>query len=640
MRPHFVLVAVFALVCIAASGQNAGPYAFDQLMQNNTAACSQDSYGLLGKAYCYEGFPSDNWFNYYSGWADEQAYGPNNDMQAPILTLYHDPSPAGTWESGTTWNGVWNIAKQRTPQDCTKCPDPADLHSLMYGTGADGQATKIVVWLESWFCDPNAPLDQGTECPNTGTTWTPRDPYNQVPQQSVNLYESHAEVQYTAWNQDTMNARTVDIWDRGGDDAAMDWYGAPSDCPETCTTQTCNYNIDQFTNACSAKFQYADHSYLDMVYSIQTFLPEERPNAHMGFLMVLDDGGWNSPSVCGVNDQSPNTNYGYYEPQCALDKMESDLMYALSNYLNQTNYLKVTSNEKSRPVIALFQNEGNPGTDDGSDFAQCNSATCYYDDDLDQCGGPNNGGAANCYAEVYGSLRNWLNSQLGMDNYYLIFAHEDGCPNGMYRHPSSDGCYFWIKPHQNPDPSQVTVENQLYNDQTQGDTSPQISADDFYANSVNAGNGTNGQPALIMGGVYKGFDDWMAMWWTDRILTQGCGTTWLSSWAEMTYEGDYGPTNPLPFVAVETWDDYEEGTEIETGISNCLVDSSFALTFNNPTLAWSYDFNDPDPHDLSPTIDNTVDHYVLWYSVDGSNYYIMDPTLLLPKRAAAQAPTT
>jgi hypothetical protein len=43
-------------------------------------------------------------------------------------------------------------------------------------------------------------------------------------------------------------------------------------------------------------------------------------------------------------------------------------------------------------------------------------------------------------------------------------------------------------------------------------------------------------------------------------------------------------------MMVETWDDYEEGAEIETEVSNCLDDSTFLLTLSNPTLSWKYNF--------------------------------------------------
>ena len=54
-----------------------------------------------------------------------------------------------------------------------------------------------------------------------------------------------------------------------------------------------------------------------------------------------------------------------------------------------------------------------------------------------------------------------------------------------------------------------------------------------------------------------------------------------------------------------TWNDYEEGTEIESGISNCLTISA---TASGNTLQWSIQGNS-----------NTVDHYVAYVSTDGQN---------------------
>jgi hypothetical protein len=104
------------------------------------------------------------------------------------------------------------------------------------------------------------------------------------------------------------------------------------------------------------------------------------------------------------------------------------------------------------------------------------------------------------------------------------------------------------------------------------------------------------------------------------LAVGGCGTTWLSTWEEMN--SWYSPSNPLPYMMVETWDDYEEGTEIETGISNCISDYDWTIQIQNTnTLNWSYQFTSS-----SGSLD-TVDHYVLWYTLDQTNYYIQDPDI-------------
>jgi hypothetical protein len=139
-----------------------------------------------------------------------------------------------------------------------------------------------------------------------------------------------------------------------------------------------------------------------------------------------------------------------------------------------------------------------------------------------------------------------------------------------------------------------------------------------------------------MGGVYKGFDDCMARWWSDRITSQESGETWLSTWEEMTWNGSpyggsgayYGPSNPLDYMIVETWDDYEEGTEIETGIDNCLEESTFTLNVgsDNSTLTWTFDFAQPQTQKFNPN--NTIDHYALYYSTSTNpNEYFLQATI-------------
>ena len=95
--------------------------------------------------------------------------------------------------------------------------------------------------------------------------------------------------------------------------------------------------------------------------------------------------------------------------------------------------------------------------------------------------------------------------------------------------------------------------------------------------------------------VHKGFDDNLANWSLNRVIDQRCGQTWLQTFhhtgtfgGSASFEGslDYLTSGgKLDFVMVDTWDDYEEGTEIETGIDNCLT--SLAVTLSGTTLSWT-----------------------------------------------------
>jgi PKD repeat protein len=134
--------------------------------------------------------------------------------------------------------------------------------------------------------------------------------------------------------------------------------------------------------------------------------------------------------------------------------------------------------------------------------------------------------------------------------------------------------------------------------------------DDFYTAAVSS-------PAQsAFGSVYKGFNDTLASWGTNRFMHQQCGKAWLASFAEIGKF--YSASNPLNFLQLVTWNDYEEGTEMETGIDNCL---SVLPTVSRLTLSWTIS---PDPAAVQrlgalQVDESTVDHYTVFISTDGQN---------------------
>jgi len=106
-----------------------------------------------------------------------------------------------------------------------------------------------------------------------------------------------------------------------------------------------------------------------------------------------------------------------------------------------------------------------------------------------------------------------------------------------------------------------------------------------------------------VGAGYKGFDDTLASWSLNRIMPQHCGQTWLQTFAKAN--SLYNSTKQLDAMQLVTWNDYEEGTEIESGIDNCLTVSA---SLSGSSLNWSVSGNE-----------NTIDHYVVYVSTDGQN---------------------
>jgi hypothetical protein len=118
----------------------------------------------------------------------------------------------------------------------------------------------------------------------------------------------------------------------------------------------------------------------------------------------------------------------------------------------------------------------------------------------------------------------------------------------------------------------------------------------FYGAGISSGE-------QVVGAAYKGFNDSLAAWGSHRIMGQQCGRTWLNTFSEIN--ALYNPTKSLPALQLVTWNDYEEGTEIESGIDNCF---SVSAAVSGNSLNWT------------PKGDErTVDHYQLYISSDGQN---------------------
>ncbi len=153
-------------------------------------------------------------------------------------------------------------------------------------------------------------------------------------------------------------------------------------------------------------------------------------------------------------------------------------------------------------------------------------------------------------------------------------------PGGFTETPQSNGAYQWIQiASLNPFDEQLSAQQQ------------------FYAAAV----GKAQQPSF--GSTYKGFNDVSAIWSTNRVISQHCGQTWLDTFGQI--DQFYSAGNQLPAVQIVTWNDYEEGTEIESGVDDCV---SVSPAMVGGWLTWNVTGNE-----------NAVDHYTVYISTDGQN---------------------
>lgn len=157
-----------------------------------------------------------------------------------------------------------------------------------------------------------------------------------------------------------------------------------------------------------------------------------------------------------------------------------------------------------------------------------------------------------------------------------LFIFEDS-----FTHAQADGAFAWDHPAQ-------TVPQNL---------------DYFY------GQAQSHRSEIPVGAGYKGFDDRYATWGKNRFLDQGCGQTWLDSFA---VAGSYwSASDQLANLQLVTWNDYDEGTEIESGVDNCLAISA-SLGADGKTLSWTLS---------GAGLESTVDRYRIWSTPasDGQN---------------------
>ena len=106
-----------------------------------------------------------------------------------------------------------------------------------------------------------------------------------------------------------------------------------------------------------------------------------------------------------------------------------------------------------------------------------------------------------------------------------------------------------------------------------------------------------------VGAAYKGFNDSLASWNSGRVMSQQCGGTWLKTFSDVN--SLYNAGKQLPYLQLVTWNDYEEATEIESGIDSCF---SLNASLSGNSLQWGINGSE-----------NTVDHYNVYISTDGQN---------------------
>lgn len=171
----------------------------------------------------------------------------------------------------------------------------------------------------------------------------------------------------------------------------------------------------------------------------------------------------------------------------------------------------------------------------------------------------------------------WTQVRAGVaGNPMFIFRNGSG-----FTKPQTSGAFSWVEP------TTVTATNLMAINYL----------DNYYKTALSF------PTEYSTGSVYKGFNDTLALWGTNRIIDQQCGQTWLNTVADAGKY--YSSVKQMLGIQLVTWNDYEEASEIESGIDNCVTVSA---TVAGTVASWS----------ITGQM-NTVDHFTVFASQDGAN---------------------
>lgn len=247
-------------------------------------------------------------------------------------------------------------------------------------------------------------------------------------------------------------------------------------------------------------------------------------------LMIMIDGGAINSSGTG---QCPPA--GGDQSGCLIAALNTQVDYLAQTWLFQSYYEK---NTNGHPIVLYFVNQPSWG---GTNFNTVFAAVAAHATSGNSCG-------SGC---TYSATVDFVDENAG------AFG-ESGIAGG----------YAW------PQPTVYSITNQFC---WQGSSCFDYLAD-FYTHA-------RANPSQIaMGVIYKAFNDTNAGWGSDRVIAGQCGQV-LNLTANKIGSAGYNSGSQLQYVQFATWNDYEEGTEIETGVDNCYTVGTPSIAGGN--ISWS-----------------------------------------------------
>lgn len=269
------------------------------------------------------------------------------------------------------------------------------------------------------------------------------------------------------------------------------------------------------------------------------------------YAIVEDQGAWKRTNP-NLQFPSCDPNNSTNQTACIESHLEADEGYVNAQYFNNAGYLTIGAQR-------LIQ---------------------FFIDDASCCSGWSGADWTSIWQKEYANAKSSYNAA-------QIFMG----PDGFTHYGFTDGSFAWINFNGSADPDLVNNTAYLQN---------------FYNTAA------NNQSKQIWGASYKGFDER-----TDqsrpgafRFVNQKCGQVWLKTIRALRNPATIGAAAiSVPYGVVPTWNDYGEGTEIESGIDNCVssVAAVNATCSGQMCITWNTNFSDTT---------NGTEQTIAYYRVD------------------------
>jgi len=393
-------------------------------------------------------------------------------------------------------------------------------------------------------------------------------------QQSGN--NAHWNVGYDETNLQTTNAQASAMINVGCNVALVDFYGTNE--------------LDK------ASYQFNLNATGTLFTSVSNV------SANLKFGILEDDKAFNGTSS-GTGDTGNCNQYGSagnYNTQdeqdtiqCIETALQNDVTWTAQHYTSGGAYW--IDGRSHKPVITFF----------GS---LCDFPAIYYQD-TQPCPQASGQGISN-WNQIWTYIQNWSNTTFPPGIAYVFQYGAFGRP--AIQSPTGDFAWPQPAPWDGNDGTDSTGSQFWWCDGAMYQCSPYGYLYRFYQNASQ--DMSQHQGDIGIGVIEKGFDGTLINWGNNRVTSQQCGNVLLLTAAEPSTSGYFSKNNQIPYMQIATWNDYEEGTEIETGIDNCYSIPQPVINEQNGTINWT--LNSSDLYGYASH--STIHHFTIWWGKHNS----------------------